>query len=82
MTSESYLTPPEAARFLRISTSTLSKFRVYGGGPTFTRAGRAIRYPLTSLDSFMAAHLVGSTSEQPNQTGLAAADTTRIRHTK
>jgi excisionase family DNA binding protein len=64
MTSESYLTPPEAARYLRISTSTLSKFRVYGGGPTFTRVGRAIRYPLTSLNAYMAARLVHSTSEK------------------
>lgn len=50
-----YLTPPEAAEYLRISTSTLAKLRVYGGGPAFTRIGRAIRYTRTELDAFMAA---------------------------
>jgi excisionase family DNA binding protein len=71
MTSETYLTPPEAARYLRISTSTLAKLRVYGSGPTFTRVGRAVRYPLTSLNAYMAAHLVRSTSEKHLVTGLA-----------
>ncbi len=59
-----YLTPPEAAEYLRISTSTLAKLRVYGGGPAFTRIGRAIRYTRTELDAFMAARVARSTSEQ------------------
>jgi excisionase family DNA binding protein len=59
-----YLTPPEAAEYLRISVSTLAKLRVYGGGPAFTRIGRAIRYARTELDAFMAARTARSTSEQ------------------
>ncbi len=63
MTNESYLTPPEAAKYLRTSVSTLAKLRVYGGGPAFTRIGRAIRYTRTELDAFMAAGIARSTSE-------------------
>jgi excisionase family DNA binding protein len=71
MTSETYLTPPEAARYLRSSVSTLAKLRVYGGGPEFTRIGRAIRYRRTDIDTYMADQLVRSTSEKRVATGLA-----------
>jgi excisionase family DNA binding protein len=59
-----YLKPSEAAAYLRISTSTLAKLRVYGGGPAFTRIGRAIRYTRTELDAFMTARVAHSTSEK------------------
>jgi excisionase family DNA binding protein len=66
MTNETYFTPTEAAKYLRISVSTLAKLRVYGGGPAFTRIGRAIRYTRTELDAYMAARTARSTSDQPN----------------
>ncbi len=62
MTNE-YLTPPEAAQYLRISASTLAKLRVYGGGPPFIRIGRAVRYSRAELDAYMAARIARSTSE-------------------
>jgi hypothetical protein len=34
-----FLTPREAAGYLRVSKSYLDKLRVYGGGPTFLRFG-------------------------------------------
>jgi excisionase family DNA binding protein len=71
MLSVTYLTPPEAANYLRSSVSTLAKLRVYGGGPEFTRIGRAIRYRRTDLDTYMADQLVRSTSEKRVATGLA-----------
>jgi excisionase family DNA binding protein len=61
--SESYLTPHEAAEYLRSSASTLAKLRVYGGGPHFCRIGKAIRYRRSDLDAFMSARRVRSTSE-------------------
>ncbi len=63
MTTETYKTPREAAEYLRSSTSTLAKFRVYGGGPHFCRMGKAIRYRQSDLDAFMSAGRVRSTSE-------------------
>jgi len=34
----------EAARFLGLSTSTLEKQRVYGGGPQHLKYSKAVRY--------------------------------------
>ncbi len=66
MPNDHYLSPPKAAQYLGISTSKLAKLRVYGGGPLWTRIGRAVRYPLSALDEFMQAGLVRSTSERPH----------------
>lgn len=65
MTFETYFTPSEAARYLRISVSTLAKLRVYGGGPPFMRIGRAIRYSRAELDTYMTTRAARSTSDPP-----------------
>jgi hypothetical protein len=59
-----YFKPHQAAAYLNSSTSTLAKRRLYGGGPKFSRIGRAIRYAKSDLDEFMAANTVSSTSEE------------------
>jgi helix-turn-helix protein len=59
---ETYLTPVEASRVLRVSVSLLAKLRVYGGGPDFTRVSRVVRYRRSDLDAFMEARLATSTS--------------------
>jgi excisionase family DNA binding protein len=48
-----YLKPSEAAEYVGSSTSTLSKLRLSGAGPTFLRIGRAIRYRQSDLDRWM-----------------------------
>lgn len=58
---EIYLTPREAAEFLRTSTSTLAKRRLYNDSPKFCRIGRAVRYRKSDLNEFMAATRVRST---------------------
>jgi excisionase family DNA binding protein len=58
-----YLTPPEAAQYIRLSASTLAKLRLYGGGPPFIRIGRAVRYSRAELDTYMQARIARSTSE-------------------
>ena len=64
-----YMTPKEAADYLRSSPSTLAKRRVTGGdGPQFCRIGKAIRYKKDDLDAFMA----GSTRRSTSQTREAA----------
>jgi excisionase family DNA binding protein len=55
VTKESYLKPREAAEYLRSSTSTLAKARMYKRGPDFVRIGRAIRYRQSDLDAWMSA---------------------------
>jgi excisionase family DNA binding protein len=60
---EPLLTVQEAADYLRLSKSFLDKLRVYGGGPTFQRLGRAIRYLKSDLHAWAAQRRFGSTSE-------------------
>ena len=59
------LSAREAAALLHLSERTLERFRVSGAGPKFVRLGRSIRYPLTDIEAFIAARIVGSTSERP-----------------
>jgi Helix-turn-helix domain len=65
---ETYLTPVETARVLRVSVSMLAKLRVYGGGPVFTRvSSRVVRYRRSDLDAFMEAQLATSTSDDASK---------------
>jgi excisionase family DNA binding protein len=63
MNTEIYLTPREAAAYLKSSTSTLAKRRLRCNGPKFSRIGRAIRYRKSDLDEFMGRSRVQSTSD-------------------
>jgi len=53
MSTETYLTPHEAAEYLRSSTSTLAKARLTKRGPDFVRIGRAVRYRKSDIDAWM-----------------------------
>lgn len=66
-TLQQYLKPHEAAQYLSSSVSTLAKRRIYGGGPSYCRIGRAVRYAKADLDAFMAASNANSTSERGSQ---------------
>ena len=57
------LTQSEAARVLRLSERTLERMRVSGTGARFVRCGRSIRYRLSDIERWIAARVVGSTSE-------------------
>jgi excisionase family DNA binding protein len=61
--SEEFLTPKQAAAFLRVSKSYLDKLRVYGGGPKFLRFGRKILYRRSELDLWAEQRSFSSTSE-------------------
>lgn len=51
-----FLSETEAAEMLTLSTRTLQRFRVEGGGPPFTRIGpRRIVYPEAALLEWVAA---------------------------
>ena len=54
----------EAATFVGLSVPTLNKLRVYGGGPSFLKLGRAVRYRRSDLDSWLTARVRRSTSER------------------
>jgi hypothetical protein len=57
------LTEAQAADFLSLSIRTLQCWRVRGGGPSFVRCGRAIRYRLRDLLSWIDAQTAISTTE-------------------
>jgi hypothetical protein len=52
-----------AADFLGLSVRTLQAWRVRGGGPRYTKIGRAVRYQRRELVAFQQLHTVSSTSE-------------------
>lgn len=65
-TIKPHLRAPEAAAFLRLSTSTLAKMRLRGDGPRYAKAGaRIIVYDLQELERWLASRLRHSTSEGP-----------------
>lgn len=53
----------DAAPFAGLSVSTLQKKRVSGDGPPFVKIGRSVRYRPEDLEAYVAARVVGSTSE-------------------
>ena len=53
----------QAAGFLGMSVRTLQAWRVRGGGPSYCKIGRAVRYQRRALISFQQEHTVSSTSD-------------------
>ena len=62
--TEKYLKAREAAAYIGSSESTLAKLRTYGGGPTYHKIGRGVRYTHRGLDTYMAERSVRSTSDK------------------
>lgn len=48
----------DASAYLGFSTAFLRQGRQHGGGPAYIKSGRAIRYRVTDLDAWLAAHRV------------------------
>jgi predicted DNA-binding transcriptional regulator AlpA len=65
------LSGTEAARYLGISASTLSKLRVFGGGPKFHKLGRRVVYDTRDLDGWFEARQRSSTSDNGEAGRLA-----------
>ena len=53
-----YLDTRQAAELTGISTVTLERWRVDGGGPPYVKLGRLVKYRRVDLDAFMEARLV------------------------
>jgi len=58
------LSPKEAAKLLKVSTSWLAKARMSGDGPPYIRVGRSIRYGEAVLLQWLKSRQRLSTSEQ------------------
>ena len=53
----------EAAKYVKLGSSTLNRFRVSGGGPRYAKLGGAVRYRKEDLDDWIAGRIIQSTSE-------------------
>lgn len=58
------LTTAKAAGYLRLSQSTLNKWRCVGGGPRFVKLGRAVRYRKSDLDAYLDERSATSTADR------------------
>jgi excisionase family DNA binding protein len=52
------LSNDQAAAYLKVSPTTLPRWRWAGTGPNFLRLGRSVRYRKSDLDLFLAESLV------------------------
>ncbi|MBF0459109.1 MAG: helix-turn-helix domain-containing protein [Nitrospirae bacterium] len=52
--------PKEAAEYLTVSERTLASWRNYRRGPTFRKLGKATRYAIEDLDSFLSQAVVAT----------------------
>jgi predicted DNA-binding transcriptional regulator AlpA len=62
LSSQTLLTPKQAARLLNLSVSWLAKRRLAGDGPPYVKLGGAVRYTEGSLQQWMKAQQRTSTS--------------------
>jgi predicted DNA-binding transcriptional regulator AlpA len=53
----------QAAAWTGLSTSTLAKLRLTGGGPAYAKLGRRVVYSAQDLEAWVQAHRHRSTSE-------------------
>lgn len=74
MANKEYLTTPEAAEYLGVSTQWLEISRHRGTGPKFVKLSRMVRYSRDSLDLFMQERTRTNTIQnaQPAQGGSYA----------
>lgn len=52
-----------AAAYVKLSTVTLERKRILGGGPPFAKLFKSIRYRRSDLDRWVASRVIASTSE-------------------
>ena len=69
--SGSLLNENAVADLLGISTRTLQSWRVKGGGPAYTKLGRAVRYRRVDIDRWIDANVTSSTSEETGRERIA-----------
>ena len=63
MITNQYFDTKQAAERYGLSCSLLAKLRVYGGGPSFIRAGRRVLYDASTFEGWLESHRRNNTSE-------------------
>jgi excisionase family DNA binding protein len=57
----------EAAALLGLQPTTLEAWRTRGGGPSFLKLGKAVRYRTSDLEKFIESRLRNNTSETSDE---------------
>ena len=68
--NDALLAESEVARLLCLSVRTLQAWRISGAGPSYVRAGRAIRYRRRDVIDWIEANTVGA---RPGESALGQA---------
>ena len=64
MTQVEFVKPIQAAKIVKLSTSTLAKMRIRGDGPQYTKSGpKVVLYKVSDLTDWLASRSRRSTSE-------------------
>lgn len=63
MNHQDYLNTDQAAGYVKLAASTLTKKRLFGDGPPFFKIGRRVVYRRADLDAWLSAHRRTSTSD-------------------
>jgi predicted DNA-binding transcriptional regulator AlpA len=64
MQQDRWVDTEEAAKHVGLAVSTMEKLRTYGGGCSYSKRGRSVRYRISDLDAWMAECRIASTSEK------------------
>lgn len=67
--SQRLLRQPEAADYLGLSASTLSKMRIRGDGPVFIKLGKVVAYDISDIDAWWKERRYKSTSAISKENG-------------
>ena len=70
--SPAAMRPDAAAAYTGLSVQRLAKYRLFGGGPIFCKAGRSILYRRDDLDAWLASLSRTSTSDNGPKSRVAA----------
>jgi hypothetical protein len=67
VTASPWLTPKEAAGYLKVKPNTLAKWRVAGHGPQYSKRTGVVLYHVNDLDAWVRGGLRPSTTNPPEQ---------------
>ncbi|MCC6677427.1 MAG: helix-turn-helix domain-containing protein [Phycisphaerales bacterium] len=65
------MSPGEAATYLGVALSTLNNWRVLRTGPSYTKAGRLVRYRESSLAAYLTSRSVSTSDQNAGKAGAA-----------
>ncbi|QLC21234.1 helix-turn-helix domain-containing protein [Parasphingopyxis sp. CP4] len=60
---DKWINTAQAAEYTGFAASTLNKLRCSGGGPHYSKRGKAVRYRLSDLEDWMVGGCINSTSQ-------------------